>query len=635
MKHLIQSELARFKNLALGFAVAHLLLLKGLSAFGDVFSPGIGQLAFGLLLATLPGLLFGLYQMGSYAKPNRWAYLIHRPLAPWKILVSLTSAAAILLAFAFTLPQLLMILYLDHFTGQWVDLRHYLLPLYLLGTILCFYLLGAYVVLSRSRIALLALCLPVFFLTRQAEGLWVFAPLAVVLLWSAFLVWSVFKPDLTTHPRRPWKLALGALPAQYALFWLLIAGSALAHQTLVIVGEVGWRSFAVFAWNDYFPEGTVQHAVYLNGEEALQNGLRGADTPRSRHLQKQIALTDVSNASPSIRKHPRRGQLMFQDRGGVLQDAEAEVIWTFSHDAMLFHGQDAKNGTAAGWLGTGGPREGALGEVPESERFAEVPMVFGGRFLATRHQLYEFDPLRRRMSLRFSVAEGEILAGPLTVHGVYATVPTSEALYFFEPRDLEKGPQALEPMAAVPLEDDLRNLGSIDVAELIDGYLVSFRFGDRSARGFGEGHQVIAEVGLDGESEVVADRQLTQGFPLWYEHRGFIFSPALQTFHDLAWAAIGPQRPNRVSLGDLLRHPVPASIAFLALVFALLSAALTFAFARQRGLGRAQRLAWTGAAFLLGVPAFVSFFFFTGKQESAAGVSRERPSVEGALGVAA
>ena len=151
MWNLLKSELTRFRSLAIGFAVAHFLLLRGISALSDLFVPSAAKLIPGLLLYSLCGLLLGLYQLGSYKKINRWTYLIHRPQRPLSILLSISGAAAGLLLLVVAVPWWLVAATLDGFTAQWVDSRHYLMGLFLLGISFAFYLVGAYVALSKSR----------------------------------------------------------------------------------------------------------------------------------------------------------------------------------------------------------------------------------------------------------------------------------------------------------------------------------------------------------------------------------------------------------------------------------------------------------------------------------------------------
>ncbi|MCH9647568.1 MAG: hypothetical protein K0U98_04970 [Deltaproteobacteria bacterium] len=617
MWHLVKSEFLRFRRLAIGFAVAHLVLLKVVSGFTDLFTVSGGKIAIGLLAYGLTGLIFGLYQMGSYRRLNQWTYLIHRPLKPGLIFAALSAAASCWFFVVLSVPQLLITLYMDWMTPAWVDQRHYLLILFLLGTVLTFYLAGCFISLSPSRASILVLVLGTFFLTRQAVGVWVFVPQLIVLVWLAYLAYRSFKPDLQTYPRRPLAVAAAALPMQYAFFGILVATSAVAYQTVLVFQEEGWTGYATHAWDDHFPEGTFLHTEYLHPDKALAHGLQELDSERRRHLSKQIELARVHEVLPRFTHYPTRGQLIFSDNPGTLRDEAAHTIWTFQHDLMLFQGRDVVSGQVVGWLGSESsfPSSGLESSEEEESRkplpFEAVPIVVGNRFLLTAQKLYEFDATRSQVNLRFQLQGREIFTAPFEREGSIVTALSDQNLYFFDPRHLDEEPGLVAPSAVVPLPGESRNLSGVQVAELIDGYLISFVFGTRSEAGYGPARQVVAELAVGGRYEPVSERLLGPGWPTLYRYRGFIASPILQAGHDLAWSAIGPHRPDRVSLQQMWQRDLPPSVGFWAILTALFSALLTAASVRSRMIGSVAGSAWVGAALLLGLPALFSFFFLT------------------------
>lgn len=623
MWHLLNSELVRFRRPAIGFALAHLVVL-GYLAGGDLFAPSLPRIAVGLLVYALGGLLLGLYQMRTHARPNRWTYLVHRPLAPRRIHLALTGAAAAVLLVAVTLPQLLVVAGVEMFTTQPVDGRHLLLVVFVFGTAFSFYLAGAFIALSPTRGALLVLALPLFFLTRDAVGAWVLVPLAVVLLWLAWLSLAAFKPDLAAPLRRPRAVIAAALPMQYALFWLLVAGLGVGYQMGIIFHQAGWRGPAVFAWDDYFPDGSYDHVVYLDGAAALTHGLATADGGRAAELRGQIRLADVAEIRPRHDALPVRHQPLFMDRSPVLVDEETGVRWSFQHDPMLFFGRDLRTGAPVGWLGP----EGRLGMAEPSvttPRFPAVPRVAANRFPLTAGRLWEYEPRTQTLRLRFVAAPGERLAAPLALHHGVATLLSDRALYLFAPRDLERGDDLLAPTAIVPLPGDLRNLERVDVAELIDGHLVSFLLGEQSARDLYPARQVVVEVGLDGTRHLIAERPLQpMSFSVWYRHRGFVVSPVWQLLDDAVWGLVAPARPQRVSLAQVARRPPPPAIRWAALAVALVSAALAAAFARRRSLTVRGRWAWTVACGLAGPPALISLWLLTAPAEPASAAAGDR-----------
>ena len=608
MWHLIKLELLRFRRLGLALAVAHLVILRMVSGFGDFFAPSGAKIALGLLVYAAAGLVFGLYQMGSYRKVNQWAYLIHRPLAPKKIFLALATSAALWFAGVLVLPQLLMTFYVDALTPAWVDLRHYALIPYLFGITLSFYLAACFISLSQSRGAFLVALLPYFFLTRLAEGMWVFLPLVAVLAWLAYLAASAFRPDLSSPPRRFLPVTARALPMQYALFWILVGITTVSYQTVVVFQEEGLSGYATHAWNDHFPDGTYLNAQYQYGADALAHGLLHETSERGRHLRKQIELAEVLEVSPRIEKFPRRGQPLFMDSGPPLVDEEHGIIWTFSHDRMLFHGRDQESGAAVGWLGL----DGRGAENP----FESIPLVLQRRFLASETEIFEFDPRRQELERRFQAQDGERLYDGFRGEASMLLTLTDRNLYLFDARDLEEEEGILTPTAVVALPGEISNLARIQTAELLDGYLLSFLFGTRHEGGYADARQILLEIGLDGSQEVVAERILGQGWPTLHRYRAFVISPLLEATHSLIWSKIAPARWSWTVGQDLSKREIPSAMLVWAVIAALLSAALVAWWGPSRDLDRRGRLGWTVAAFFLGVPALLSFFLLTRRRES-------------------
>jgi len=608
----MKSELQRFWRLALGLGIAFFLFLKAASAFVDIFSPSVVNIALTKMIFFAGGLILGLYQMGTYRKVNRWAYLIHRPMAPGKIFLALAVAAALLLALSLALPLLLITFLTDFFSSQWVDTRHYLTPIYLFGFAFCFYLIGCFIRLSPSKAPFLLILLPAMLLQGRAQGLWVFLPMVLVLVWLGYLAYSSFKPDLSKHLERPVPVAASAFAVQCVAFILLVAGSTVIYQTGVVFAEEGWKGYAVHAWNEHFADGTFLDTQYMDGKDALAHGLEAKDSERARHLRREIELAEVDLVRPGVSSFPERHQLMQGDRNLPFEDEEQEILWTFSHDRMLFFGRDTKSGLPAGWLGVSGPVETA---ADASQRFSEIPQVFGGRYFITRRLLYEWSPDLQRVSLRFELPEGEKFAALYGEDGGLGAVLTDRAYYLFEPRDSEREAGLLTEVSKVPLPADLENLESIQTADLIDGTLLSFLFGTHSERGFHEARQVLIEVGADGAVDPVADVPLGQGWPVWYRHRGFIASPVLQTAQDLVLGVTGSSGRLSVTLKDVIQLALPLQVKALALFVAMISALLTFWVSRGRDLSVGRRRVWIVAAFLLGLPVFLSLLLLTGRSE--------------------
>ncbi len=610
MTSLFESEILRFRGLALAAGLVHFSALVMASTGGQLFVPDPAKIAIAQIFYSLLGLVLGLYQLGTHRSLNRWTFLIHRPLPPTRIFLAVSGASCALLALVVGLPLLAMAFLTDGLTSQWVDGRHYLLALFPVGLAWIHYFAGVYIVLSAHRAAVLVLALTSFVLTREVVGLWIFVPLLVVLAWMLYLAHSVFKPDLTTHPRSGWQIAAAALPIQYTFLVVLVFLLNAVYSVSVIVHEAGWKSFAVFSWDHYFPAGTVDHTVYLDDQETLLHGLGASETPRAEHLRGQLRLAETTKLYRRFARFPVRHQLMFGDRRIRLVDEEREIVWTFSHDQLLFHGRRARSGEPVGWMGPGGPVVPDLTAAAEIERFVEVPHLVDAQVI-DRRRIYVFDAPSRQIHLRFEAPSGEEIVSEMADHGFQTTVLTSRALYFFDRRDLRWTTGEIEPRARVPLPLAIENLSRIQLAELIDSTVVSFLFGARSSRGFAEAVQIVGELGVDGSFEVVAERPLEQGMPAEYRHRGWMLSPGLQVLADGIRARIAPGSQGSVRFADYRARRLPPEVLRGTVLSMLLAAgALAWATGR-REIPRHHRPAWILAGLIFGWPVVLSFFFLS------------------------
>lgn len=617
---LIESELRRFRGLAIALALGHLGVLGAAAAFDAlfVFSP-LWLVA--VVAYALASLFFGLYQIGSWRRGDLWIHLLHRPLASGRIFLALTSASAIFVLVVVALPIFVVIGIAGALDPQGVDPRHYQLPPFAAGCALAFYLVGCLLALAprgRRAAAIASAVLTALFLVpgtpwaASTLGPLVFVPLLLVLGWLGWLAASAFGPDLAAPPRRSFAVAALALPAQYVLFLALSFGVLVGYSLIVAISEAG-LGFARFGWNDYYPAGSYPRATYLDGTAAMEHGLRLGGTARSRALAAKVATSTVVEVVPAIRAFPVRHEPMLMDLAAGFDDRLSHRRWTFRHDAMLYAGRSLRTGQPAGWLGAGGVSSEA-GEAA-LRPFAEVPLAIGARYVLTGQRLYCFDGAHRRVKLRWELPSGErFVALPFEADD-FDLALSDRALYLFAVHSLLGDGATPVPLVAVDLPGEASNLERAFAVPVEEGWLVSFLFGTRSERDLRPARQVVVLVGQGGGREVLTDRVLTAGLPAGVRHRGFLVSPLLQTVEDLVRSALlGPGRlpgDYATSLRELLAHPPPRRIVAWAAALAAFAAAATFFAARRRGLAGPRRLAWTVAALFVGIPALLTFFLVT------------------------
>jgi hypothetical protein len=125
MIELFLSELRRFRNAAAIYFAASLVAITVVNQMIDVANEMLELHVVILLLYSLCGLGFGLYQFGTYRQPSRWIWLQHRPLTRKRILAGIALASFVLIVLAMALPPLIVLALQERFTQRVVDARHY------------------------------------------------------------------------------------------------------------------------------------------------------------------------------------------------------------------------------------------------------------------------------------------------------------------------------------------------------------------------------------------------------------------------------------------------------------------------------------------------------------------------------
>ena len=585
MNDLFKAELLRFRTWALVAALVHAGVLGFLSRLVDLAQQPRQIYQIFAAVYVIAGLLLGLYQMGTYRRPNHWLNLLHRPMHRLRIAAALCGAGAAVLLVAVALPIALTALYQDTLTARVVDVRHWLMPLAGLLVALCGYLAGAYAMLANRRHSSAVLVLPLLLAYSQAHGPAALAVQAVVLLFLAVLVAIAFKPDLSATPRNPLAVLATALPVMTA-----------ASVLLYVLGfgvEMGWTLAGSHPLNmPQPPAGGHIEADRFEGKDMLLAGIEGSREADAPLWREQIALSDVVTLYP-LRELPRRGELA-NIAPMELQDSEHGVLWVFSHDRMRFVGRGLLDQRPRGELGAG------QAQAP----FPAPTMEFMGGFLFNAHAAYQFDAEQQRIFERVRLPEGEVMASPPQRAGDDIVVLSNRAAYFFPGREAANTLDLLRPRLRVPMPGPAGQLGRADLVELLDGYLVSYTY----TWGVWDGtlskpYQAVVRVDGDGTVHPVARRDLAHDLPIAYDTRAWWLSPPLRALSLGAQALFAAPDPLRAAPDAMPRQAVVIA-AVLGLLSLLAAIWLT---ARQRLTG-ATRWGWVAASGLVGVPALASLW---------------------------
>jgi hypothetical protein len=596
MKDLFKGELLRFRTWAIAAAMVHLAGLGFMARVVDLAQqPKLVYQVFGMIYASA-GLLLGLYQMGTYRRANHWLNLLHRPLHRLRIAAALCGAGGVVLGVSIALPILAIAGYQEALTARVVDMRHWLLPVAALLIAACGYFGGAYAMLANRRYSAAAALLPAAFMFTQAAGVAALAVQALVLLILAALVGIAFKPQLDEPPRHPLAVAATALPVQvgaYFLIWMLGFGY-----------EIGLTATGQHPLNGAQPaaDGYIQ-AGRMEPRERLLAGLASSHDADAPLWREQVALSDVFVLYP-MRELPQRNQLTGTMQPLEFDESERPVTWVFSHDRMRFVGRGSLDGRPRGELGAG------EGNAP----FPGPAMPIGGGYLATPTVAYQYDEDQRRVFPRVRLPVGEVFASMPEAAGENIVVLSDRALYVYPGREATNTLDLLRPVLRMPLPAPVGKLSSVELIELLDGYLVSFDYSNGAWSGEAVPYQQVMHVdsrhidsrSIDGQGRVrqVARRMLSFDLPLAYTMRNWWLSPVLRELCLSLQDAFAT--PNPLDAGEI--PPPPRHIVVLAGVMCFLSLLGAIALTRRRAFAPLARWTWVLACVVVGLPALVSLW---------------------------
>ena len=616
MSGLLRSELLRFRFWIIAVALAHLAALGFLHNVGVLLLPdaaGIGALAYSVL-----GLALGLVQMSGYRRLSQWAWLVHRPLSPTRIWLALSIAAVLMLAVAVVLPMLLVLAAIDVGSAWAIDSRHYLTPLYVLGLVLANYLVGCYLVLAPSRVAVFALALLPLFVGLEI-GAWIFIPQLAVVGLLAWLVRSAFRVDLHSPPQRLREWVPTLLALQWGLFYAAFGVIAVLYQFALMTGN---RDPLIN------PDvGTVFHAQGLEPPALVNFSLGEAQDASERMLRREVEIADSHVLHAAWDRFPSRHQPHFMDRHAVLVDRERNVLWSFSHDHMLFEGRHLQTGADMGWMDATGAITTELTAASSVQRFDAVPRVVpqadGKAQLVLPGEIRQVDFDQQRTVLRHRLAPGNAYRSGIWIAGNRAVAMTEAGVYLFPPRELLEEEGLLVADAVVPFPDDPGIRGAIVMTELVDGHLFTFRHGSRfHGDGWGTGTLHTGYQPLAGEFQWLSTRPLDATGGALFLDKAWIISPLMTVLTRAVWSAIDPQDADAVSLADLSHWSLPPQVLAAMALLALLCAGMTCLLGRRAGMSSRQLLGWSLANALSGVPGVIVFLCLTSWRQSAAGPLR-------------
>jgi hypothetical protein len=246
-------------------------------------------------------------------------------------------------------------------------------------------------------------------------------------------------------------------------------------------------------------------------------------------------------------------------------------------------------------------------------------MPIGGGYLATSTVAYQYDEDQHRVFPRAMLPAGEAFAGTPEAAGENIAVLSDRALYIYPGREAANTLDVLKPVLRMPMPGSVGKLSSVELMELLDGYLVSFTYTNGAWSGEAVPYQQVMRIDGRGRVSEVAKRMLSYDLPLAYTMRNWWLSPVLRELCLSLQEAFAA--PNPLAAGDI--PPPPRHIVMLAGVLCFLSLLGAIVLTGRRALTSLARWTWVAACGVIGVPALVSLWLLYPKTERAAAAAPE------------
>jgi hypothetical protein len=603
MHDLFRAELLRFRGWAIAYGLLHLLVLGFLARQVDLAQQPL--IVYRVIAAAyaVSGLLFGLFQMGGYRRPNTWLQLLHRPLPHARVASALLAASALLILVAIALPVLAIALWQHAMTERVVDLRHWMLPLASWLIAGAAYLAGAYAMLGGRRHGIAGMVFLALLFAIDAGGLAAIAMQTLFAAWLAAMVLIAFKPDLGMPPRHPLAVVATALPLQLGAYFALIM--------LCFGVELLWIVEGSHPNNSTPPRGGFVEANKAEGRDLMQAGLAVSTHADAALWHEQVALSEVFSSGREFAALPRRGELTNR-MPMEFDDAPNRLRWVFSHDRMRFVGSGLADGRAAGVLGIGDG--GVAFDVPPLPIGSAPGLGEGDGLLLAGGAIHQYSSEGRRITPRIRLPRDEVFANTPAGVGDSVMLLSDRALYFFDGRGFAESDAPLTPRLRVPLPGAIGNLTRIEGIELVDGYLLSFAYTSTAHNALVDPYQVLLHAHDDGRVDAVARRALRLDYPDWHRYELWWLSPAMRTLYVAIKGWMAPASP----LAVVDAPAPPRTIVVLAVLLSLLSMLAAIGLGARRALSRVERMAWALACALIGLPALISLYLLYPARESLA-----------------
>ncbi len=620
MLEIFIAELRRYRTAALLFAGFGLVLSYLLFRTSNFLDTTYLLQAQCFIAYTLSGMALAVFQFGSYRKPARWLWLLHRPLPRLHIFMAVHLAAAALIVLAAGVPLELSLLATKAEHARVVDVRHFIGALH----ITLFGILGwqcaSYAMLARHRGASVVLIFPLMLAGLYFASAYVLlVPAMLCLLLMGCALSTVFRPERHSSAKlQPRSVAMAAVPVMLCIYYILVWGSTTAF-------EIGLTASGRSKPPHQVPGGLLESMSATSHQGMVVAELARSADSRAPSWSKQIPPLSESILFPHMRHHPVRHAV---SNAGYSAFLTGKNSWTFSHDRLHFLARDNRLDTMTdAFLGPHGEGDA----TPFTQPAVSVYPSKTESLMYTRQMLTLLDNKSMVAQHLVTFTGDEVIASVPEVEVESNSLRIITNRRFMEYAWPVVG-GALKERFNIVLPGLLSDLRSVAIAKVDDGTLVTMQFGRQQE--YGMTTSPIATYLVQGDKvTTIHQRTLVLDFGFLYTQRFYWMSPSLFALFEVPRVLIDTGRVLDAGLTlDTMKlsieRPVPAHALALALLLA--SALAAWLRLRREDVSPRYRAWWIAACLVFGLPALFALMLLQGKL-----ATRRVTSTTGALEYAA
>lgn len=591
MWSLFSYELRKYKQYALIASALHGVLLV---VFLTIFNTFDNVVLVRILYPAI-GFAFAAQQMYTHIKNGQWVFLINRPIATRNLFFALVGAGLCLLSIIILLPLFLNLIWLELTASTPLSGLNYFEALHHLATAILFYASACFLMLSATRLAVMAISIPLLIALNSPISSEIFLLLALAIPFTLGIALFSFKPNLHTLPRNIIKKALTLLPLQFGMYvaiafsidglsasYMKVKGGAQAVYT-----KESFESIAVTAHHDI-----MNHAIDL------------METLPSAYWWHE-ANYSVGNFkfTPRHWLHPNPASLLFTKQNHLV-DNHNGVQWVFDHREKLFRTRNIK---PTQWFGHLGKIDN-INDAQHDERFTDLayPMQLGSKNIILHgNQLYTPNFIESRFDLRLELHQGEHFYIIKRLKE-YIVVISDQRLFIFDDIDLRVFDDRLTARMEIALPAPVQSITTVQLRILNGGYLIAILANSVNLNDTYHnptlflGFQLIAR-----EFQELLNVKINKGGAEIYRNRDLIISPLMSQVYTLI------SRDSILNRSDAtpLSNTSLVAMGGLSLVAFLLTAYRI----RHTTTRKAERYLWLILSLINGIPSLLCCFLLTKK----------------------